>query len=92
MEVPSQAVDCEGDTIDFLLRAKRDCAAARRFLERAIDRHGLPKKITIDKNGANTAAIEGIRAACGAGIEMRQINTSTISSNRTTGPAIKRVV
>ena len=55
-----RAVDRDGDTIDFLLRAKRDCAAARCFLERAIDLHGVPKKIAIDKSGANTAAIKNI--------------------------------
>ena len=55
-----RAVDRDGDTIDFLLRAKRDCAAARRFLERAIDLHGVPEKSTIDKSGANTAAIKRI--------------------------------
>jgi putative transposase len=52
-----RAVDRDGDTVDFLLTAHRDEAAARRFLERAIDRHGKPKTITIDKSGANTAAI-----------------------------------
>jgi transposase-like protein len=36
-----RAVDRDGDTIDFLLRAKRDRAAARQFLERAIDLHGV---------------------------------------------------
>ena len=35
-------------------------AAARRFLECAIDLHGMPEKITIDKSGANTAAIKSI--------------------------------
>ena len=35
-----RAVDRDGHTIDFLLRAKRDCAAARCFLERAIGLHG----------------------------------------------------
>ncbi len=67
-----RAVDKAGHTIDFLLRAHRDYAAARRFFERSIDLHGIPEKITIDKSGANTAAIEGIRADSGADIEMRQ--------------------
>jgi transposase-like protein len=34
-------------------------AAARRFLERAIDLHGEPQKITIDKRPANAAAVTG---------------------------------
>ena len=66
-----RAVDRDGHTIDFLLRAKR--VAARRFLERAIDLPGVPEKITIDKSGANTAAIQSVQADSGADIEMRQI-------------------
>ena len=58
-----RAVDRAGDTVDFLLTAKRDMAAARRFLERAINPHDVPEKITIDKSGANTAAIESAKAA-----------------------------
>ena len=41
-----RAVDRAGDTVDFLLTAKRDLAAARRFLERAINLHDIPEKIT----------------------------------------------
>jgi transposase-like protein len=85
------AVDRAGDTIDFLLCARRDCAAARRFLERAIDLHGVPEKITIDKSGANTAAIQNIQADSGTDIEMRQIkylNNIIEQDHR----AIKRVV
>ena len=67
-----RAVDKNGDTVDFLLRAKRDHAAARAFLERAIDLHGVPEKITIDKSGANTAVILSIQADSGLPIEMRQ--------------------
>ena len=67
-----RAVDRAGDTVDFLLTAKRDMAAARRFLERAINLHGLPEKITIDKSGANTAAIESIKADACVDILMRQ--------------------
>ena len=68
-----RAVDRDGATVDFLLTAKRDLAAARRFLERAIGQHGLPDKITIDKSGANTAAIHAIQADTGAPIELRQV-------------------
>lgn len=48
-----RAVDRAGDTVDFLLTAKRDLPAARRFLERAINLHDVTEKITIDKCGAN---------------------------------------
>ena len=86
-----RAVDKAGDTIDFLLCAHRDYGAARRFFERAIDLHGVPEKITIDKSGANTAAIEGIRADSGANIELRQskyLNNIVERDHR----AIKRIV
>jgi len=67
-----RAVDRAGATIDFLLRAHRDLDAARRFFERAIELHGVPETITIDKSGADTAAIEGLRADSGADIQLRQ--------------------
>jgi putative transposase len=69
---PYRAVDRDGNTIDFLLRAKRDHSAVRAFFERAIDRHGVPGKITIDKSGANTAAIMSRQADSGLPIEMRR--------------------
>ena len=86
-----RAVDRAGHTIDFLLRAHRDYAAARRFFERAIELHGVPEKITIDKSGANTAAIEGMRADSGGDIELRQskyLNNIVEQDHR----AIKRIV
>jgi putative transposase len=67
-----RAVDGNGDTVDFLLRGKRDHTAARAFFERAIGLHGVPDKITIDKSGANTAAIVSMQADSGLPIEMRQ--------------------
>jgi transposase-like protein len=53
-----RAVDKEGHTIDFLLTPNRDRDAAETFLHKAIRTQGLPEKITIDKSGANTAAIK----------------------------------
>ena len=54
----AERVDKTGDTVDFLLTAKRDKAAAQRYLERAINLHGLPEKITVDKSGENPSAIQ----------------------------------
>jgi len=67
-----RAVDKSGNTVDVLLTAKRDLAAARRYLERAINLHGLPEKITIDKSGANTAAIKSVNDDACLDIELRQ--------------------
>src|SRR4030095_15619148 len=67
-----RAVDRLGQTVDFLLTARRDVAAARRFFERAIDQHDAPEKITIDKSGANTAAVRGLLADSRGIIELRQ--------------------
>ena len=44
-----RAVDKAGATVDFLLRAKRDVAAAKAFFRRAFEAQGrLPQKITLD--------------------------------------------
>ena len=86
-----RAVDRAGATIDFVLRTHRDYAAARRFFERAVELHGVPETITIDKSGANTAAIEGLRADSGADIGLRQskyINNLVEQDHRAT----KRIV
>jgi len=57
-----RAVDTAGQTIDFLLTAKRDAAAALRFFRKAIRHHGEPAVVTIDKSGANTAALTTLNA------------------------------
>ncbi len=44
-----RAVDSTGQTIDFLLTAKRDASAALRFFRKAIRHHGEPEVMTIDK-------------------------------------------
>lgn len=67
-----RAVDKLGHTVDFLLTARRDVLAARRFFERAIALHDVPISITIDKSGANTATVRGLVADSGLPIELRQ--------------------
>ena len=53
-----RAVDKEGSTIDFLLRAKRDKSAAKDFFGKAFRENGRPDKVTIDKSGSNKAALD----------------------------------
>ena len=50
-----RAVDKEGKTVDFLLTAKRDKAAALRFFEKSMKANGAPEKVAMDKSGANKA-------------------------------------
>ncbi len=82
-----RAVDRDGHTVDFRLRAHRDEAAARRFLERAIDLHGVPEKITIDKRGANTAAVVSVQADSGLPIKLRQSKYLNNIVEQTIGPS-----
>ncbi len=49
-------------TIDFLLTAKRDKAAAKRFFDNAMQANGVPEKAAMDKSGANKATINEIKA------------------------------
>jgi putative transposase len=44
-----RAVDKQGKTGDFLLTAKRDMAAAKRFFDKAIGENGDPDKVAMDK-------------------------------------------
>jgi transposase-like protein len=55
-------VDAAGQTIGFLLTAKRDAAAALRFFCKAIRHHGEPEMVTIDKSADNTAALATLNA------------------------------
>jgi putative transposase len=68
-----RAVDKHGQTIDFLLTAERDEQAAKRFLTKAIRRHGVPDKITIDGSAANEAAITRYNDEHGTAIEIRKL-------------------
>ncbi len=90
-----RAVDKSGATVDFLVTARRDREAAKRFFEKAIGTSGRPKKINIDKSGANKAAIDALNNDMKAKglpeIEVRQVkylNNIIEQDHR----AVKRVV
>ena len=53
-----RAVDKQGYTVDFLLRARRNAEAAKAFFRKAFKQHGKPDKTVIDKSGANKAALD----------------------------------
>lgn len=55
-----RAVDTFGAVIDFYLSETRDEPAARAFFNKAINQHGLPEKVVIDKSGANAAALDTV--------------------------------
>src|SRR6202050_1189957 len=59
-----RALDSTGQTIDFLLTAKRDAAAAKRFLVKAIDAsdNPMPRVINVDKKPSYPAAMEALKA------------------------------
>ena len=52
-----RAVDKQGNTVDFLLTKRRVKGSAQKFLNKAIRNNGNPRRINIDKSGANTEAI-----------------------------------
>jgi transposase-like protein len=51
-------VDKDGNTVDLLLRARRDRHAAQRYFERSMIHNGVPETVTIDQSGANLAALK----------------------------------
>jgi IS6 family transposase len=54
-----RAVDSRGQTIDFLLSARRDAVAAKRFFRRALVQPHVvnPRTLTVDKNPAYPRAV-----------------------------------
>ena len=61
--------------MDFLLTEHRDEAAALRFLKKALRRHGVPEKITIDGSAANEVAIKSYNEEHGTAIVIRQVKS-----------------
>ena len=57
-----RAVDSEGNTLDFMLSAKRDALAAERFFRKALkaSHNQEPRVINVDKNAAYPKAINSL--------------------------------
>jgi transposase-like protein len=52
-----RAIYSNGDTIEFWFSERRNLAAAKRFLARALKRRGRPERIVIDGSQTNREAI-----------------------------------
>ncbi len=90
-----RAVDWDGNTLDFLLSARRDAAAAKRFFCKTLKatHTKTPRVITVDKNAAYPKAIDELKAdkELPQKVELRQkkyLNNIVEQDHR----AIKRLV
>jgi putative transposase len=52
-----RAINGLGDTVEFFLSKHRDLLAAKRFIRKAMKRHGRPERIVIDGSHTNREAI-----------------------------------
>lgn len=72
-----RAVDCEGNTLDFMLSAKRNAQAAKRFFRKVLKaaHNQEPRVINVDKNAAYPPAIDEIIAdrTLSKTIELRRV-------------------
>jgi putative transposase len=58
-----RAIDSNGDTVEFWFSERRNLTAAKRFLRKALKRHGRPERIVIDGSQTNREAILACDAA-----------------------------
>jgi putative transposase len=52
-----RAIGSNSDTVEFWFSERRNLVAAKRFLRKALKRHGHPKRIVIDGSQANREAV-----------------------------------
>jgi transposase-like protein len=57
MDVSLPRIDSVGDTVESFFSEIRDLKAAKRFLRKALHRHGRPERIVIDGSQTNHEAI-----------------------------------
>ncbi len=81
-----RAVDSMGNTLDFMLSAKRDGKAAARFFRKVLKspHTQAPRVITVDKNAAYPVAVEALKAdeTLAAETELRQSEYMNNNPNR----------
>jgi putative transposase len=73
-----RAIDSVGDTVEFLLSEQRDLLAAKRFLRKALSRHGRADRIVIDGSQTNQEAI----TACDGENRLRDRTTRSLKPIR----------
>jgi transposase-like protein len=86
-----RAVGKQGKSIGFLLAAKREALAARRFFDKAMQYSEVSSTVTVDKSGANKAVLDQLKAERDVPIALRQVkylNNIVEQDHR----AIKRVI
>jgi transposase-like protein len=59
-----RAIDSQGNTLDFMLSAKRDAKAAQRFFKKVLggQHTDIPRVINVDKNPAYPLALKDLKA------------------------------
>jgi transposase-like protein len=59
-----RAIDSEGNALDFMLSAKRDAKAAKRFFKKILKGAWtvMPRVINVDKNPAYPSALKDLKA------------------------------
>ncbi len=83
-----RAVDSNGDTVEFWFSERRNLTAAKRFLRKALKRHGRPERIVIDGSQTNREAIlscdaeSRLQDRSRRGLELIRIRQSQYPNNR----------
>jgi putative transposase len=83
-----RAIDSNGDTVEFWFSERRNLTAAKRFLRKALKRHGRPERIVIDGSQTNREAIllcdtaDRLQDRSGRELKPIRIRQSAYSNNR----------
>jgi len=89
-----RAVDSQGNTLDFLLTAKRDAEAAKRFFRKTLQATHTqePRVINVDKNAACPKAIDEMRASVelSESVELRQ--NKYLNNLALAGPSVYQAI